>query len=130
MTTFEGPPLDHATGIGARTFGAFVEQLAERHGSSEAIAFDDPLRGGLTVRWSYVDLRDAARGVALGLLATGFLPVVEGKVDASIFANYQRQNMGFGVRGFNDAGALAPVQGIFHYATFGLRFPSRSRRLP
>jgi cobalt-zinc-cadmium efflux system outer membrane protein len=46
---------------------------------------------------------------------------VEGKVDASIFANYQRQNMGFGVRGFNDAGALAPVQGIFHYATFGIR---------
>jgi len=46
---------------------------------------------------------------------------VEGKVDASIFANYQRQNMGFGVRGFNDTGALAPVQGIFHYATFGVR---------
>lgn len=46
---------------------------------------------------------------------------VEGKIDASIFANYQRQNMGFGVRGFNDAGALAPVQGIFHYATFGVR---------
>jgi len=46
---------------------------------------------------------------------------IEGKVDASIFANYQRQNMGFGVRGFNDAGALAPVQGVFHYATFGVR---------
>ena len=46
---------------------------------------------------------------------------VEGKVDASIFANYQRQNMGFGVRAFNDAGALAPVQGIFHYATLGVR---------
>ena len=29
--------------------------------------------------------------------------------------------MGFGVRGFNDAGALAPVQGVFHYATFGVR---------
>ena len=46
---------------------------------------------------------------------------VEGKIDASIFANYQRQNMGFGVRGFTDAGTLAPVQGIFHYATFGVR---------
>ena len=46
---------------------------------------------------------------------------VEGKVDASIFANYQRQNMGFDVRGFNDAGALVPVQGVFHYATFGVR---------
>ena len=46
---------------------------------------------------------------------------VEGKVDASIFANYMRQNMGFGVRGFNDAGELTPVQGVFHYATFGVR---------
>src|SRR6266571_2307297 len=46
---------------------------------------------------------------------------VEGKVDASIFANYQRQNMGFDIRGFNDAGALVPVQGVFHYATFGVR---------
>src|SRR5215471_9943519 len=46
---------------------------------------------------------------------------IDGKVDASIFANYQRQNMGFDVRGFNDAGALTPVQGIFHYVTFGVR---------
>jgi cobalt-zinc-cadmium efflux system outer membrane protein len=46
---------------------------------------------------------------------------VEGKVDASIFANYQRQNMGFDIRGFNNAGALVPVQGVFHYATFGVR---------
>jgi outer membrane protein, heavy metal efflux system len=46
---------------------------------------------------------------------------IEGKVDASIFANYQRMNFGFDIRGFNDAGALAPVTGIFHYATFGVR---------
>ena len=46
---------------------------------------------------------------------------VEGKVDASIFANYMRQNMGYDVRGFNSAGQLAPVQGVFHYLTFGVR---------
>lgn len=46
---------------------------------------------------------------------------VEGKVDASIFANYERMNFGYNIRGFNDAGALAPITGIFHYATFGLR---------
>jgi cobalt-zinc-cadmium efflux system outer membrane protein len=46
---------------------------------------------------------------------------VEGRVDASLFANYERMNFGYGVRGFNDAGALAPVTGVFHYATFGLR---------
>jgi cobalt-zinc-cadmium efflux system outer membrane protein len=46
---------------------------------------------------------------------------VEGKVDASIFANYQRMNFGFNINGFNDSGQLVPVTGIFHYATFGLR---------
>jgi len=46
---------------------------------------------------------------------------VEGKVDASIFANYQRMNFGYDIRGFNNAGALVPVTGIFHNATFGVR---------
>jgi outer membrane protein, heavy metal efflux system len=45
----------------------------------------------------------------------------EGKIDASVFASYMRQNMGFGVRGFNDADRLAPVQGIFHYVGVGVR---------
>lgn len=45
----------------------------------------------------------------------------EGKVDASIFANYQRMNFGYDVRGFDSAGRLVPVTGIFHYVTFGLR---------
>lgn len=53
----------------------------------------------------------------------------DGKLDASIFANYMRQSMGFDVRGFNSAGALAPVQGVFHFATFGVRLtlPVRNR---
>ncbi len=46
---------------------------------------------------------------------------IEGKVDASIFANYQRMNFGYDLRGFNDAGALVPITGVFHYATFGVR---------
>jgi outer membrane protein, heavy metal efflux system len=46
---------------------------------------------------------------------------VEGKVDASLFANYERMNFGYDVRGFNSGGALVPVTGIFHYATFGVR---------
>jgi len=54
---------------------------------------------------------------------------VEGKTDASVFANYQRMNFGYDVRGFNDAGALVPVTGIFHYATFGVRLtlPTRNK---
>jgi cobalt-zinc-cadmium efflux system outer membrane protein len=47
---------------------------------------------------------------------------VEGKVDASIFANYQRMNFGFSERGFDNQGSLVPVTGIFHNATFGVRF--------
>ena len=45
----------------------------------------------------------------------------DGKLDASIFASYMRQSMGFDVQGFNSAGALTGVQGVFHYATFGVR---------
>jgi cobalt-zinc-cadmium efflux system outer membrane protein len=46
---------------------------------------------------------------------------VEGKVDASIFANYQRMNFAFSERGFDSQGALVPVAGIFHYGTVGVR---------
>jgi cobalt-zinc-cadmium efflux system outer membrane protein len=45
----------------------------------------------------------------------------EGKIDASIFASYMRQNMGYPVSGFNSAGQLAPVHGIFHYVGFGVK---------
>jgi len=47
---------------------------------------------------------------------------IEGKVDASIFANYERMSFGYDLRGFNDAGALAAITGVFHNATFGVRF--------
>ena len=77
----------------------------------------DAIRGALSSRPDLVVAR-AAETLAQAQIEQAR---VEGKVDASIFANYQRQNMGFGVRGFNDAGALAPVQGIFHYAAFGVR---------
>src|SRR5262249_49596540 len=55
---------------------------------------------------------------------------IEGKVDASIFANYERMNFGYNIRGFNDAGALAPVTGGFHYPTFGVRLtlPVRNKK--
>jgi outer membrane protein, heavy metal efflux system len=54
---------------------------------------------------------------------------VEGKTDASVFAGYQRMQSGYEVRGFNDAGALVPVNGVFHSATFGVRLslPTRNK---
>ncbi len=53
----------------------------------------------------------------------------EGKVDASIFAGYERMSSGYGVFGFNDAGARVPVMGVFHNLTFGVRLslPVRNR---
>lgn len=54
---------------------------------------------------------------------------VEGRIDASLFANYQRMSSGYDIRGFNDSGALAPVAGVFHNLTFGVRLslPTRNR---
>jgi len=53
----------------------------------------------------------------------------EGKVDASIFAGYERMSSGFDVFGFNGAGARVPVMGVFHNLTFAVRLslPVRNR---
>jgi cobalt-zinc-cadmium efflux system outer membrane protein len=52
-----------------------------------------------------------------------------GRLDASLVAGYQRMNFGFPVQGINDAGRLQPVQGVFHYLTFGvsLDLPVRNK---
>jgi len=54
---------------------------------------------------------------------------VEGRVDASIFASYERMSNGYDVSGFNDAGALVPVNAVFHYLTFGVKvaLPTRNK---
>jgi acyl-CoA synthetase (AMP-forming)/AMP-acid ligase II len=69
VTTFEGPPLAAFPGVGTLTMGAFLEEVAGRFGPNEALVFDDPLRGGATVRWTYADLRAAARETAKALIA-------------------------------------------------------------
>ncbi len=62
------PPIDPAA---AATLGGFLDEVAARFGSHEAIAFDDPLRGGARVSWSYADLRGHSRAVAKALIAGG-----------------------------------------------------------
>jgi cobalt-zinc-cadmium efflux system outer membrane protein len=54
---------------------------------------------------------------------------VEGRVDASVFSNYQRMNFGYDIRGFDDAGRLVPITGVFHYLAFGVRLslPTRNK---
>ena len=71
MTTFEGPPLEAFPGVGALTMGAFVEEVAERFGDNEALVFDDPLHDGVTIRWTYADLRTEARRIGRALVALG-----------------------------------------------------------
>jgi len=71
VTTFCGPPLEDQGGIGALTLGGFLTEVVERYGPNEALVFDDPLRGGETVRWTYDDLGREAHRVALGLLENG-----------------------------------------------------------
>ena len=74
MTTVEGPALAEFTGIGALTLGAFLEEVALRFAPHEALVFDDPMRNGTTVRWTYAELGHQARGVASGLRAAGVTP--------------------------------------------------------
>jgi acyl-CoA synthetase (AMP-forming)/AMP-acid ligase II len=71
MGTLTGPPLAEADGVGATTFGAFTEQVCARYGPNEALVFDDALRDGMTVRWSYADLRREVRRVAKAVVAAG-----------------------------------------------------------
>ena len=74
MSTFTGPPLESIGGIGALTLPAFLDEVAERFGPNEALVFDDPLRGGETVRWTYARLRHEAGCVAGAMVDLGLAP--------------------------------------------------------
>ena len=52
-----------------------------------------------------------------------------GRADAEVRAGYQRMRSGFDVNGINEAGRLSPVEGTFHYVTFGvtLTLPVRDK---
>lgn len=82
--TFEGPPLNEAEGVGALTLGGFLAEVVARFGPSEAVVFDDPLRGGETVRWTYADLGREAHRVGRALVAAG---VQSGETVAIVMAN-------------------------------------------
>src|SRR5262245_11215403 len=71
MPALFGPPLDAVDGIGALTIGRFTEEVCDRFAEREALVFDDPLRGGTTVRWTYRDVRREARRVAKAVIAAG-----------------------------------------------------------
>lgn len=82
----QGPPLADVAALRGRelTLGGFLLDVCRRFRCNEALVFDDPLRGGETVRWTYADLETAARSVARGLLALG---VGKGARVATLMAN-------------------------------------------
>jgi len=53
----------------------------------------------------------------------------EGRWDASISFNYQRQDFGFGLNGITDRGGTRPIQDVFHYFGGAVTFtlPVRNR---
>lgn len=71
MGTWEGPALADVDGIGALTLGGFLIDVCAAYADHEALVFDDSLRGGVTVRWSYRDLEREARVIAAALIDRG-----------------------------------------------------------
>jgi cobalt-zinc-cadmium efflux system outer membrane protein len=53
----------------------------------------------------------------------------EGRWDASVSVGYQRQDVGFNLRGLTDSGGTRPIQDVFHYFGAGLTvtLPVRNR---
>jgi fatty-acyl-CoA synthase len=72
--TFEGPPLSSLPDLGSLTLGGFVREVAAAFADREALVFDDPLRGGATVRWTYAELLAQSDAVAAALVAAGIDP--------------------------------------------------------
>ncbi|HVW81596.1 MAG TPA: class I adenylate-forming enzyme family protein [Mycobacteriales bacterium] len=82
-----GPAFDPETFAASGrplTMGGFLLEVARRYAGNEALVFDDPLRGGETVRWTYADLERNARDVARALIARG---VSRGERVATLMAN-------------------------------------------
>lgn len=71
----------------------------------------------------------AARAVVAAAEARVRKEEAEGRWDASVNVGYQRQEMGFGLRGLTDSGATRPIQDTFHYFGGGISIvlPVRNR---
>jgi fatty-acyl-CoA synthase len=62
------PPLDPTLAI---TLAGFLDEIAQRFGSREAVALTDGLHGGARIAWDYSELRAQARRIAKALIAAG-----------------------------------------------------------
>jgi fatty-acyl-CoA synthase len=82
-----GPPFDPADFVASGrplTMGGFLLEVTRRYADREALVFDDPLRSGETVRWTYADLERECRCIATALIAAG---VRRGERVATLMAN-------------------------------------------
>jgi cobalt-zinc-cadmium efflux system outer membrane protein len=89
----------------------------ELDGSRQPPSRSEALRNALASRPDIVAAR-AAEKLAEAQIERAR---IEGRLDASVFASYQRMNFGYSIRGFNDAGVLVPITGVFHYFGAGIR---------
>jgi fatty-acyl-CoA synthase len=69
MTVFTGPPAQGEPGIGALTFGGFLDEVAARFGDRPAYVWSP--EGGERIEWTYRELRAQARAVAKAHVAAG-----------------------------------------------------------
>jgi cobalt-zinc-cadmium efflux system outer membrane protein len=91
-----------------------------------------PVGGRADVLGHAVDLRPdvrAARAEVAVAQARVRKEQAEGRWDASVNVGYQRQDMGFNLRGLTDTGATRPIQDVFHYFGAGISvvLPVRNR---
>ena len=96
-------------------------------GSLEAVpsAADSSLQQVVETRPDVLTARASEQVVAARLRQAE----TDAKPDVSISANYQRMDSSFGLNGFNGAGQLRQIQGVFHYVTVGvsINLPARNK---
>ena len=112
LADISGPALDEPglASYGPLTMSAFLLEVCRRFPQNEALVFDDPLRGGETVRWTYADLERESRRVARALLAHG---TGKGSRVATLMANRPEAIAAF----FGSALAGAVVVPLSTFAT-------------
>ena len=71
MTTWQGPAFSELEDAHRLSLADFLDEIVAAYGDHEALVFDDPVRAGVTIRWSYNDLGTAARRIAMDLIERG-----------------------------------------------------------
>jgi cobalt-zinc-cadmium efflux system outer membrane protein len=97
--------------------GEQLRLLGEFDTTQKLVTQSEAVRNALATRPDLSAARAAERLASAQIEQTR----TEGKVDASIFAGYERMSAGFDVFGFDNAGMRAPVTGVFHNLTLGVR---------